>query len=196
MGPRTRWLWDHWYDRPMPKFPSHLFTNQHKSKMSKELQPIRVALEEMKILANKAAAVDPADYSELVDSGADIIQVVQIGEQLFADGFQWQDLFGAIQAQPIINELIKDISVAIRAVGNALPAQTIQAAIDINKEAQRRGAIGKVSGFIIGVFYTLSAGYKGGDQMLQITLNQKDIIVSLLNGTLVVPDEVPLLLQG
>lgn len=133
--------------------------------------------------------------NEVVDSGSDLVQIIQILERLLKDGFQIVDIIGFVELQPIATEFWRDLGVTATQILTALPGETLQAAIDINKESKRRGAIGKISGFVLGVFYTLASGYVGADMALQIFNAQKSNVEALVNGTLVIPDEVPLLLQ-
>lgn len=157
----------------------------------KKLSP--AAVEEIQAIIgtiNTRAELQAVD-AEAVDTGADIVQLAQIMEVQFGDGFQWPDLFGLIPAQPIVNELIRDFLIAVGAVAKTAPDLTVELALMIYEEAKRRGPLGAVSRQICRFFYWAATSYDTGDQILDLVNTQKDRSVALWNNLPLLPDEFP-----
>ena len=104
---------------------------------------------------------EDADYSEIVDTIADVFGVGITIENALSDGFQLTDILTAVQLEPTVREVVNDFPVFIDQF-TKLSGTTAMAAVSEAKmrtEAQYGGDLGKIGNFIYGVLTELASTY-------------------------------------
>ena len=132
-----------------------------------------------------------APFDEVTDSLRDVITVVAIVEKELGDGFQWPDLFALLQAQPIVNEIIRDVSVFIEQFLQLSPDNSITAVIQARQMFLAAGGVlGKASTFILRLLYGNANSYLFAETVYTQGLKQVQMYNAIFAGKPVFPDEL------
>lgn len=131
-----------------------------------------------------------ADYSEVVDSIADVLEAGKIIEENLEDGFQLTDLISFIQVQPVVNEIVNDAPVFVDQFLK-LNADTAKAAVvEARERIIAKGIeLGKVTNKIIEFLYVSSNSYGYALETYKGGQSQYLLWQTLLNGGEVFPDK-------
>lgn len=131
-----------------------------------------------------------ADYSEVVDSIADGLEVIIIAEEYLGDGFQWTDILGGVEAQPKVSEIINDAETFWEQFQKLNPETAIAATLEARQRIINSGkTFGKVSGFVIKSLYLSATTYGEAVRTYQAGQRQVMLFQSLIGGGPVFPDE-------
>lgn len=101
-----------------------------------------------------------ASYSEVEDSIADVLEAGIVIEKNLKDGFQFQDLFAAIQLQPAVNEIINDAPLFWEQFMQLQPDTAKAAVLGAKRRIEQSGrTFGKVTQFLINFLYVGASNY-------------------------------------
>lgn len=130
-----------------------------------------------------------AEYGEVVDSVADLLEAGIILEEELGDGFQWQDIFAALQVQPKIQEVVNDFPVFmeqfVKLNGETGKASVIAARNRILSQGKK---FGKVTTVLIRGLYVLAENYSFVLESYEKGQKQHLLWQTLIGGGSVFPD--------
>ena len=132
-----------------------------------------------------------APFDEVTDSLRDVITVVAIVEKELADGFQWADVFALLQVQPIVNEIIRDVSIFVEQFLQLSPQNSVTAVIQARQMFLAAGGVlGKASTFILRLLYGNANSYLFAETVYTQGLKQIELYNAIFAGKPVFPDEL------
>ena len=124
--------------------------------------------EENKSLSKKPLSIvikKDATYPEVVDTISDVLRVGVIIESQLQDGFQWTDLFAALQVQPIVQEIVNDVPVFAKQFVDMIrdnPSKVKAAVLEAYRNTAATGPLGKVTNAIANALFALANSYEYG----------------------------------
>jgi len=108
----------------------------------------------------KITITNPSNYSEVVDSIADVFKIGITLENALEDGFQLQDILVAVQLEPVVREVINDFPVFVEQFKSLNSTTALQAVQEAKlKVTDQFGELGKVSGYIFDFLFQTAATY-------------------------------------
>ena len=132
------------------------------------------------------------DYSEVVDSIGDAFEAGIILESSLKDGFQYTDLFAALEAQPKVQEIVNDIPEFVKQIvqiNKVNPSLVINAVLEARQRILNSGrTFGKVTNAIMGGLFVAANNYAFVAQTYKAGQNQYLMLETLFNGGDVLPE--------
>jgi len=142
-------------------------------------------LKKFSIVLADATVVEMEEY---IDTIADVFTVGNIIEGRLSDGFQLEDLFALIQAEPTIREVVKDAPVFWEQfkvlVENWETAKVVDGLLLAkDRVVANSGPLGKISGFVFAVLTNAALSYQFAGDTLEAAKRQVELWKTLFSGT-------------
>lgn len=108
----------------------------------------------------KIVLAEDASYDEIVDTITDVFGVGITVEEALSDGFQFEDIFKAIQLEPTVREVINDFPVFIAQFQNLTGSVAMLAVSEAYAKTKTLyGDIGKIGEFIYALLKQMAGTY-------------------------------------
>lgn len=131
---------------------------------------------------------EASDYSEVADSIADGLGVIQDGENALEDGLQVGDLVVVLAAQGPVQEIISDAPVFLDQLKKLNPETSRAAMLEAGNRIVNNGKpIGPVTRFVINALWGVGTGFSDAVTILNIGQRQVLEKQALFSGADIFP---------
>lgn len=114
-----------------------------------------------------------SDYTEVADSIADALEVIQDGENAASDGLQIGDLFVVLAAEDDVREIINDGPVFVAQLKGLTPETSRAAVLEAGTRVIDNGEkVGPVVRFLLNAIWGIATGYSDAITILEMGQRQ------------------------